>query len=106
MDLFHIFSRALSLSLFASLSLLAFSPVKQFSIKRLWTIFFLQAVKRRSEGWGVGVRGVFWYIILIPEKFCLSPGPWGSLSHIISVAASTGKLTYLQSHQPNNPPTF
>lgn len=56
-------------------------------------------MKRRSEGWGVGVRGVFWYIILIPDKFCLSPGPWDSLSHIISVAASTRKLTCNLSNQ-------
>lgn len=104
MELFHILSLSLAPPL--SLSLFAFSPVKHFSIKRLWTIFFCQPWRGGARGWGVGVRGVFYYIILLPEKFWLSPGLWDSLSHIISIAASTGKLTYLQSLQPNNPTTF
>lgn len=88
-----------------SFSSCSFSPFKHFSIKRLWAIFFISR-EEEERGGGVGVRGVFWYIILLPEKFCLSPGLWDSLSHTISIASPTGKLTHLQSLQPNNSQYF
>ena len=93
--------------LFFSLPLFfcAFSPFKHFSIKRLWTIFFfLPAVKRRSEGWGVEVRGVFWYIIPLPEKFCSVAWSLGQpLTHHLS-RTNWETNSPATSPKPNNHP--
>lgn len=100
MELFHILSLSLPLSppLFSS-SLSAFSPVKHFSIKRPGT-FFSTSREEEERGVGCGCKGRVLVYNTSPREVLAVALSVGQPLHIIPIAASTGKLTYLQSLQP------
>lgn len=77
----------------------AFSPVKHFSIKRPGT-FFSTSREEEERGVGCGCKGRVLVYNTSPREVLAVALSVGQPLHIIPIAASTGKLTYLQSLQP------